>query len=209
MEALSDDKYLHPDELDLVMRQLDYQWHWGLAKGLRTPTRNAIAFRSGLELGLRASEICKLQRSNVELEGRRPTMVIRNSKGGKTRVLPVPQDLRKMLLLWSEFSASWSEGSLFPNRCGKQWKRNSAWLAWSNCLKDAQVRHVPLHAVRHTAALRLYRESKNLRLVQKMLGHASINTTTIYADVMEEDIPECLNRTFLPFGSVQQPKNQG
>jgi site-specific recombinase XerD len=41
-----------------------------------------------------------------------------------------------------------------------------------------------------------------------MLGHSNINTTTFYADVMEEDIRECLNRTFLPFASVQQPKNQ-
>lgn len=206
MVTLTDDKYLHPEELEKVMRQLDYLWHWGLAKGLRTPTRNAIAFRTGLELGLRASEICKLRREEVSLDTRRPTMTIRESKGGKTRTLPIPQDLKKMLVLWIANSDEWSPNVLFPNRAGTMWKRNSAWQAWSNCLEEAKVRHVPLHAVRHTAALRMYRESKNLRLVQKMLGHSNINTTTIYADVMDDDIRACLNRTFLPFRSTQEPE---
>jgi integrase/recombinase XerD len=45
-----------------------------------------------------------------------------------------------------------------------------------------------IHSCRHTYASMLYRASNyNLRLVQKQLGHRSIQTTQIYADVLNED----------------------
>ena len=46
------------------------------------------------------------------------------------------------------------------------------------------------HALRHSYAVALYRRKRDLRAVQKQLGHASIQTTQIYADVTREDIQE-------------------
>ncbi|MCH7834063.1 MAG: tyrosine-type recombinase/integrase, partial [Proteobacteria bacterium] len=45
-----------------------------------------------------------------------------------------------------------------------------------------------VHAMRHSYAVELYRRERDLRAVQKQLGHASIQTTQIYADVLDEDI---------------------
>ena len=45
-----------------------------------------------------------------------------------------------------------------------------------------------VHALRHSYAVELYRSTKDLRLVQKLLGHVSIQTTTIYADVLLDDM---------------------
>jgi len=44
------------------------------------------------------------------------------------------------------------------------------------------------HAFRHSYAVELYRRERDLRCVQKQLGHSSIETTQIYADVLQEDV---------------------
>ena len=57
--------------------------------------------------------------------------------------------------------------------------------------------HYSIHALRHTYACELYRASGyNLRLVQKQLGHSSIHTTEVYADVMEPDIQDALKKLY-------------
>ncbi len=45
-----------------------------------------------------------------------------------------------------------------------------------------------VHALRHSYAVEFYRKKKNLRALQKQLGHASIQTAQIYADVTIDDI---------------------
>jgi site-specific recombinase XerD len=54
-----------------------------------------------------------------------------------------------------------------------------------------------IHCLRHTYACELYKASGyNLRLVQKQLGHASITTTQVYADVMDPDVGLALKRLY-------------
>ena len=45
-----------------------------------------------------------------------------------------------------------------------------------------------VHSLRHSYAVALYRKERDLRCVQKQLGHSSIQSTQIYADVLDEDI---------------------
>jgi integrase/recombinase XerD len=47
-----------------------------------------------------------------------------------------------------------------------------------------------VHALRHSYALEFYRQQKDLRALQKQLGHSSIRTTQIYADVSAEDMQQ-------------------
>ena len=55
--------------------------------------------------------------------------------------------------------------------------------------------HYSVHSLRHTYAVRLYKSSgNNLRLVQKLLGHSSISTTQVYADVVESDVQEAVDK---------------
>ncbi len=56
----------------------------------------------------------------------------------------------------------------------------------------AEADKVSPHTLRHTFATDLYRETKNLRLVQKALGHASIQTTEVYTHIVDEELEEAL-----------------
>ena len=51
------------------------------------------------------------------------------------------------------------------------------------------------HTLRHTFATDLYRESKNIRLVQKALGHSDLSTTMIYTHIMDDELEQAL-KTF-------------
>ena len=50
----------------------------------------------------------------------------------------------------------------------------------------------PPHTLRHTFATDLYRETKNIRLVQKALGHADLTSTMIYTHIVDEELEEAL-----------------
>ena len=52
-----------------------------------------------------------------------------------------------------------------------------------------------VHDLRHTAARRTLRKTKNLRAVQRVLGHSDVTTTAIYADVMHDDIRAAIEET--------------
>ena len=47
-----------------------------------------------------------------------------------------------------------------------------------------------VHALRHSYAVEFYRQEKDLRALQKQLGHSSVQTTQIYADVTTDDIQQ-------------------
>ena len=60
-------------------------------------------------------------------------------------------------------------------------------------VKAGRASHYSIHSLRHTYAVRLYKASSyNLRLVQKQLGHRSVSTTQVYADVLDVDVDQAL-----------------
>ena len=48
------------------------------------------------------------------------------------------------------------------------------------------------HMLRHTFATELYRQTKDIRLVQKALGHADLSTTMIYTHIVDDDLEAAL-----------------
>ena len=53
--------------------------------------------------------------------------------------------------------------------------------------------YLSIHATRHTFAVRLLGETKNIRLVQKQLRHSSVLTTSAYTDVLDGEIQEAMD----------------
>ena len=68
---------------------------------------------------------------------------------------------------------------------------------WRRLAGMAGINGHCFHHLRHTYASHLYRASNyNLRLVQKQLGHASIRTTQVYADVFPDDLKTALAKLY-------------
>jgi site-specific recombinase XerD len=57
-----------------------------------------------------------------------------------------------------------------------------------------EVDRVSPHTLRHTFATRLYRETGNIRMVQKALGHSDLSTTMIYTHVVDEELEGAMKR---------------
>ena len=82
-----------------------------------------------------------------------------------------------------------STAPLFLSARGGPLTRTAVYRIFRNCANAVGIpARFSIHSCRHTYASMLYRASSfNLRLVQKQLGHRSIQTTQIYADILSED----------------------
>jgi len=158
------------------------------------PVRDWAILHVALDTGLRVSEICALQLRDVILEGGHPALIVRDGKGGKKRGVKLGSALREHLtsfVAWKE-AAEQSlalSAPLFVSSRGGSLTRTAVYRIFRHVADEVGIPpRFSIHSCRHTYASMLYRASNfNLRLVQKQLGHRSIQTTQIYADVLDED----------------------
>ncbi len=156
-----------------------------------TPHRNLCMIRLMLEAGLRAGEVVALKPEHLDMASCR--LMVREGKGAKDRVLWIRDDLRDLIGDWlgRRPESEW----LFPTRDGGQVQtRYLRALVKRLALKAgvAEARKVSPHSLRHTFATDLLRKTKNIRLVQKTLGHASLSTTMIYTHIYDGDVEEAM-----------------
>ena len=129
--------------------------------------RNVLLLELALRTGARAQEILNLCRQ--DLNAFDETILIRGIKGSSDREIPLPRELFERVMKYASSLESEKLFSISYNRFRDIW---------------AEYRPVPkkLHALRHTFAIRLFKKTKDLRLVQLALGHRNITNTMIYAD---------------------------
>jgi integrase/recombinase XerD len=147
-----------------------------LLEGIYSPVHRtclAVMYACGLRIG----EATKLEISAID----RANKVLRIvGKGNKERLVPLPQPVLAVLgWLWRcHRNRRW----VFPNQCGDG-PLNQRVLA--NSFADAAAaiglrRVVTPHSLRHSYATRLIENGVDIRVVQILLGHANIASTTIY-----------------------------
>jgi site-specific recombinase XerD len=158
------------------------------------PRRDWAILHVALDTGLRVSEICALEIRDVILDTGHPSLIVRDGKGGKKRGVRMGSALAEHLTRFIAENAAEGHPTalhspLFCSSRGGALTRSAVYRIFR---KNADAVGIPtrfsIHSCRHTYASMLYRASNyNLRLVQKQLGHRSIQTTQIYADVLNED----------------------
>ncbi len=166
----------------------------------------AVRNRAMLELlyaaGLRVSEALGLDQADLSL-GDAWVRVI--GKGDRERVVPVGDVALEWLaryLSWPR--AAWlvasgvQDGSttpLFLTPRGKRLGRQRAWSIVTTAARDAGLAdRVSPHTLRHSFATHLLEGGADLRVVQELLGHASISTTQLYTHITGERIREVYAR---------------
>ena len=141
--------------------------------------------------GARISEACGLDVDDIDLVER--TVLLRG-KGGRERRLPIGRHAADALdaYLVRGRPALLVRGTpaLFLNTRGQRLSRQSAWAVLSNAASRAGVPAVSPHALRHSFATHLLEGGADVRVVQELLGHASVTTTQIYTKVTVDTLRE-------------------
>jgi len=132
--------------------------------------------------GLRVSELCGLDRGDIDLRGRTVTVL---GKGGKQRRLPVHDAAVDALRAWFDDGRDLMDGppeAAFVNRRGTRLGPRDV----RRILDRRAVSPTHPHALRHTYATHLLDGGADLRVVQELLGHSSLATTQVYTHVSKE-----------------------
>jgi integrase/recombinase XerC len=151
-----------------------------------------------LGAGLRISEIAALlvQDCYQDLEGG-PAIRVYQGKGGKDRTVPMLPEFFQGITAYLEATGRdlTSSGRVFAAEDqARAFRGQGARIstpALSFMLKrilagaGIESHRVGVHALRHTYAIGVLRESKNLTVVQKLLGHSSVTTTSRYVDHLQ------------------------
>ena len=132
--------------------------------------------------GLRVSELCGLDRGDVDLRGRTVTVL---GKGAKQRRVPVHDAAVAAVRAWLEGGRDEMAGppeAVFVNRRGSRLGPRDV----RRILDRRAAAPTHPHALRHTYATHLLDGGADLRVVQELLGHASLATTQVYTHVSKE-----------------------
>jgi len=139
--------------------------------------------------GTRISECLNVQEGDIEGEWLR----IRHGKGEKERYVPVAHEAMKALRTYRE-ACPFNRPLLWLNYRGEPLSRISAFKTVQKYLESSP------HALRHSYATALILGGADLRVVQELLGHASLLTTQIYTHVQKHNLQETV-RTYHPMAS--------
>jgi integrase/recombinase XerD len=167
----------------------------------------ALRDRALLELlyaaGLRISEALRLDADDVSLDGGFVRVI---GKGDKERLVPIGEVAVAWLARYTRDPrpawlaaappGGWSRGGpIFLTAGGRRLARQQAWKAVKSAARLAGLDdRVTPHTLRHSFATHLLEGGADLRIVQELLGHASISTTQIYTHVTGERIREIYAR---------------
>ncbi|MCO1603185.1 tyrosine-type recombinase/integrase [Desulfosporosinus nitroreducens] len=143
--------------------------------------------------GLRIKEALDLTLQDVDFTAN--VIRVKHGKGNKSRVIPIGDKLLPILRNYvdksrpncesSNFFATKVSGQLSASMANKTLKQTVSQLGWN--------KKVTCHVLRHSFASHLVRNNVNIVRVQKLLGHASLKTTSIYTHATMDELAEAVN----------------
>ncbi len=171
-----------------------------------TSRRHSVAVRDyfvihlALATGLRVMEIAALNCGDLLLRGHASKLLVRHGKGDKKRLVYFGRRFAehcREYLDWKRRAGEPTEPQsplLLSSRTKGHMSERAIQKAFKRCARLAGLPEwYSIHSLRHTYACALLKAGGgNIRLVQKQLGHSSITTTQVYADVMTKDIERAL-----------------
>jgi integrase/recombinase XerD len=174
--------------------------------GAEAPDPLGIRDRALMELlyaaGLRVSEALRLDAEDLSLDGSFVRVI---GKGDRERLVPVGEiALAWLRRYWDDVRPAWLAvatgepargGPVFLTPRGRRLARQQAWTIVKGAAQAAGLGdRVSPHTFRHSFATHLLEGGADLRVVQELLGHATISTTQLYTHVTGERIREVYAR---------------
>lgn len=186
MEAISAPKvpqrlprYLKAEEIGAIMQAPDTSQPLG--------QRDRAILEILYATGMRISELVGLDMGSVDLA--RGQMMVRG-KGSKDRIVLLGQPARDALDLYlregrPRLSKGKRTNALFLNRSGERLSVRGVQSMLDRCARKAGLKWVTPHLLRHTFATHMLGGGADLRVVQELLGHASLSSTQVYTHVSQ------------------------
>lgn len=176
--------------IDEVTRLLDAS---GVGDGA-LPLRDRALLEVLYGTGARISEAVGLDIDDVDLDSGAARLL---GKGSKERIVPLGSYACEAVQAWlvrgrPDLSAKGRAGpAFFLNQRGARLSRQSAWAVITAAAERAGLSgHVSPHTLRHSFATHLLEGGADVRVVQELLGHASVTTTQIYTMITVQQLRE-------------------
>ncbi len=156
-----------------------------------------------LATGLRCSELIGLHMEDIAPYGDISsilTVPVRIAKRGKKREIPINDETKTVLrrFLINKKNSGHPTDSVSPLFISRYTSRPLSSRDFQRIIRELSItsigRPISPHSLRHTFATRILRHS-NIRVVQELLGHSSIQTTQIYTHVSIDDAQLAIEKT--------------
>lgn len=166
--------------------------------------RNRTIFELLYSTGIRVSELTSLNFGNLNLEENEIKVL---GKGNKERIVLFSNTAKGFLKTYIEIARKmlYENGSkeiinqdspLFVNNTGYRLQAQSVRKILKNIIKQIELpKNVTPHKFRHSFATKMLEKGADLRVVQELLGHASISNTQIYTHVSSKHLKDVYNKT--------------
>lgn len=146
--------------------------------------------------GARITEAVTLAVDDLDLDATAPVVQV-TGKGRRARVVPVGSHAARAVAAYlvrgrpTLAAQGRSRGMLFLGQRGAPLSRQSAWAVLQQAAERAGLEaHVSPHTLRHSFATHLLQGGADVRVVQELLGHASVTTTQLYTQVTVQTLRE-------------------
>jgi len=200
---LTPEKYLKDHEIKSLRSFLEEKAIVSLTKKQKKPVRDWAIIDIALSAGLRASEICNLRIKDIHVGKGESSIFVENGKGKRSRLVLIGEKLKKHLkeyISWKKRNRETAspESYLFTSERSPRMTLSAIQKRFKHWVGEAGIKTpYSIHSARHTYGTMLYRNTKDLRMVQKQLGHASCQVTEVYADVINEDTEKAVNALYV------------
>jgi integrase/recombinase XerD len=152
-----------------------------------TTIRDLAIIETLFATGMRVSELCSLKTENIDLDS---GCIHIMGKGKRERIIQIGNgEALSILRKYHDFNLSRisQEGFFFVNRQNTKISEQSVrFMLKTHCKRANIPLNITPHMFRHSFATLLLEEDVDIRYIQRMLGHSSIQTTQIYTQVTTE-----------------------
>ena len=160
--------------------------------------RDRLIFEFLYGTGCRISELVNTDLQDIDFESN--IVKIRFGKGSKQRLIPLGKSLKNSIEAYviqvrNNLTNFQKIDALLLNSKGKRLTRQSIWAVINKYALEQGIKDLTPHTLRHAFATHLLEGGADVRVVQELLGHSSINTTQIYTHVTVDKLRETFIQT--------------
>lgn len=177
----------------------------------RRNPRDALIVKLMLFLGLRVSEVAKLNLSDINLDNKTITI---HGKGNKERTLPLSSELIKSIKNYLEVRQVEGINALFVSRNHKRISVRRIQFIVEELVnelgfnkgkeKEPSRKKITCHKLRHTFATLAVQSGVDILTLKELLGHSLVQTTQIYTKASNEQLKEAVENNPIYTFKIQE-----